>query len=71
MALMPNGVPVILVGCKSDLIEQRAVIYDIAQALANNLGLPYIETSAKANSNCIEVLEELSRIAITYVKNRE
>jgi len=27
---MPMGVPVILVGCKSDLVEKRAVIYDIA-----------------------------------------
>jgi len=39
--------------------------------LANNLGLPYIETSAKESSNCIEALEVLGRLAITYLKKKE
>jgi len=68
MANIPVGVPVILVGCKSDLVKKRVIKNDIAKALAKDLGLPYIETSAKENSNCFEALEELSRLAISYVK---
>jgi small GTP-binding protein len=46
----PNSM-CILVGCKADLADSRAVEKSEASAWAAAQGLPYFETSAKENSN--------------------
>jgi GTPase SAR1 family protein len=40
---------IVLVGNKKDLESQRTIPYEQASELANRLGIPYIETSAKTS----------------------
>src|SRR3954453_12601972 len=46
-----EGVNKILIGNKCDWEEKRAVSTEQGQALANELGIPFLEVSAKANIN--------------------
>ncbi|KAD4584198.1 hypothetical protein E3N88_21799 [Mikania micrantha] len=41
----------LLVGNKCDLTESRAVSYDTAKEFADNIGIPFMETSAKDATN--------------------
>ncbi len=52
----PN-VSIVIVGNKSDLVDERQVSLDEAMEMADNLGLPYIETSAKSGKNVIKLFE--------------
>ncbi|WFD30304.1 GTP-binding protein [Malassezia sp. CBS 17886] len=49
-----EGVRKILVGNKCDWEEKRAVSREQAEELANELGVTYVETSAKTNTNVDE-----------------
>ena len=53
--------PILLVGNKQDLENERQVIYKEALAQAESWGIQYMETSAKTNFNCPEALEKLVR----------
>ena len=55
-----EGCPMILVGNKQDLTNNREVPYDDAKKLADSWKIEYIETSAKTNFNCKEVFENLA-----------
>ena len=57
----------ILVGNKCDLSDSRIVSSDSGQLLANSLGIKFMETSAKTNSNVEEVwyYVSLSTIVLT------
>ena len=46
-----EGVNKILIGNKCDWEEKRAVSTEQGQALADELGIPFMEVSAKANIN--------------------
>ncbi|KAL9653077.1 hypothetical protein ABK040_006296 [Willaertia magna] len=46
-----DNVSLVLVGNKSDLKSKRVIDKDRAEELAKNLGIPYIETSAKSSDN--------------------
>lgn len=46
-----EGVNKILIGNKCDWEEKRAVSTEQGQALANELGIPFMEVSAKSNIN--------------------
>lgn len=46
-----EGVNKILIGNKCDWEEKRAVSTERGQALADELGIPFLEVSAKANIN--------------------
>ena len=46
-----EGVNKILIGNKCDWEEKRQVSTEQGQALANELGIPFMEVSAKANIN--------------------
>jgi Ras-related protein Rab-1A len=54
----------LLVGNKSDLVQKKAIDYDTAKALADKLGIPFLETSAKNSANVdkafVKMAEEIS-----------
>ncbi|PZC77449.1 ras-like protein 2 [Helicoverpa armigera] len=54
--------PMLLVGNKADLENQRVVSLDEAQALSRQLKVPYIECSAKARMNVDQAFHELVRL---------
>lgn len=66
-----NNVPMILVGNKADLEEQRAVSADEGVALANSWGVPFSEASARGRVNVEEafcnVMEQIRSEAIPPV----
>jgi Ras-related protein Rab-1A len=60
-ALAKDDVPKILVATKIDLANQRQVSFEEAKQLADQLGVPYIETSAKNDMNVSEAYHVLVR----------
>ena len=56
-----EGVNKILVGNKSDWVEKKAVTEDQGRELANELGIKFIETSAKVNEGVEEAFFTLAR----------
>ena len=59
-----EGVFKILVGNKSDLIEQRQVSKERGKQLADSYGIPFIETSAKNNENIEKLFIDSTRAFI-------
>ncbi|CCC06926.1 ras family-domain-containing protein [Copromyces sp. CBS 386.78] len=55
-----EGVNKILIGNKCDWEEKRAVSKEQGQALADELGIPFLEVSAKANINIEEAFFSLA-----------
>ena len=53
--------PILLVGNKADLENERQVNYSEAKELADKWEIEYIETSAKTNFNCKEAFEMLAQ----------
>jgi len=51
----------ILIGNKSDWTDKRAVTEEQGRALANELGIKFMETSAKANKGVEEAFFSLAR----------
>jgi len=56
-----SKVAVVLCGNKCDLIGEREVSEKDARALADKIGCPYFETSAKEHINVDEAFEQLVR----------
>ncbi|CAF1100998.1 unnamed protein product [Didymodactylos carnosus] len=52
------NIPLILVGNKTDLVDERVVAKETGQLLAQKWGCTFLETSAKARANVNEVTEE-------------
>jgi GTPase SAR1 family protein len=52
--------PILLVGNKQDLDNERQVTMKEAKDLADQWNIEYIETSAKTNFNCKEAFEKLA-----------
>ncbi len=63
-------IPSVLIGNKSDLVEQRAVTDVEAQQYASQCGMPYYETSAKEDINIFKIFEELSLLMIDFTSSR-
>ena len=61
--------PILLVGNKHDLAEERQVTQEEANQLAQSWGIEYIETSAKTNFNCKEAFEKLAQKIVISKKN--
>ena len=58
----------ILVGNKCEDPEQKVVDYEDAFKVASQLGLQYMETSAKDNINVEEVFQAIARLALNAKK---
>ena len=55
------GVCKVLVGNKCDLDSQRQVTNEEAEEFANQFGMPFIETSAKASLNVDEAFVTMTK----------
>lgn len=67
----PHKVLFILVGNKSDRDEGRVVSREEAEVLARQLGLPYVEVSAKTGQNVSSAFELLARCIYTGLLSGE
>mmetsp|Transcript_13902 Transcript_13902/g.26078 ORF Transcript_13902/g.26078 Transcript_13902/m.26078 type:complete len:116 (+) Transcript_13902:263-610(+) len=56
---------VVLVGNKCDLSDKRQISYEEAKGLADELGILYIEASAKDSTNVKEAFELLVALSLT------
>jgi len=56
-----SSIPIVVVGTKMDLVNEREVHKNTIQALASRWNLPFYETSAKRNWHIAEVFEDLLR----------
>ena len=54
-----QGAVLLLVGNKSDLMRERAVSFEDGKMLADQLGVLFVETSAKTGSNVAETFQVL------------
>jgi len=55
-----EGIPKILLGNKSDLKDQRVVSKSRGEALAEEYGIPFLETSARQKANVSEAFNSLA-----------
>lgn len=62
-----GNVPGILIGNKTDLLDQREVSREEAETYAAQTGLKYIETSAKLDEN---VGDAFQQVAVTIIKSK-
>lgn len=69
--ILPHHMVYILIGHKSDLVRERRVPRDEAEQLAAELGVRYVETSAKCNSNVGRAFELLARDIYELMKMGE
>lgn len=51
----------VLIGCKSDLEDQRQITSEEGEAFANNHQIPFFECSAKTDNNIQEIIEYVVR----------
>ncbi|KHJ79053.1 Ras family protein [Oesophagostomum dentatum] len=56
-----NSIPIVLVGNKADLREERVVPVEMARQRAERWGVSYVETSAKRRENVDKVFYDLMR----------
>jgi len=57
----------VLVGNKSDLSSKPCITHDEGKYLADELGVQFLETSAKDNSNIVETFGSLCRDMVAHV----
>ncbi|MHA1321755.1 MAG: Rab family GTPase [Candidatus Helarchaeota archaeon] len=62
-------IPSILIGNKSDLVDQRTVSTEEATHYGQQCNMAYYETSAKDNVNIYKIFEELANLMIDYTSS--
>ncbi|EDV32684.1 uncharacterized protein Dana_GF22152 [Drosophila ananassae] len=66
-----TDIALIIVGNKTDLEEQRAVMHQEAMQYARTVGAQYVETSAKENEGVTELFELLTQLMLEQLSQRE
>jgi GTPase SAR1 family protein len=66
----PETVKIILAATKIDLVDRRQVSYEEAKELADQLGIPYVETSSKNDINIREAINTIVLIIERDITNR-
>jgi len=61
----------ILIGNKSDLVDDREITTEEGQAFANRNGMKFIETSAKMNTNVNEAFETLAKLMMEFSSEKK
>jgi len=56
-----EGVNKLLVGNKSDLVAKKIVTYESAKGFADELGIPFLETSARNSTNVEQAFLTMSK----------
>uniref|UniRef100_A0A7S4LCC4 Uncharacterized protein n=1 Tax=Eutreptiella gymnastica TaxID=73025 RepID=A0A7S4LCC4_9EUGL len=56
-----DNIVIALTGNKCDLVDQRRVSVEATQAYANEMGILYLETSAKTSVNINQIFQEIAR----------
>jgi len=64
-----QDIPIILVGNKVDLVDERVVSTEQGRSLADKFGAGFIEASAKTNTNVTEIFYELVRMINKWREN--
>eukprot|EP01130_Rhizamoeba_saxonica_P000025 TRINITY_DN1001_c0_g1_i1.p1 TRINITY_DN1001_c0_g1~~TRINITY_DN1001_c0_g1_i1.p1 ORF type:complete len:115 (-),score=26.49 TRINITY_DN1001_c0_g1_i1:95-439(-) len=54
-----DNVPIVIVGNKSDLESRREIPTSEGRELAKNLNCPFLESSAKRDTNIVEIFHSL------------
>ncbi|KAJ3450619.1 ras and ef-hand domain-containing protein [Anaeramoeba flamelloides] len=67
----PKTVATVLLANKKDLVSDRNVSTEEGQKLADELGLPFLEVSAKTGENVQEAFQKLARLATQENKPKE
>lgn len=62
-----DGVNKILIGNKSDWVEKKAVTEEMGRELANELGIRFLETSAKVNEGVEDAFFTLARYVVSFI----
>jgi len=57
-----------LIGNKCDLVNDRIVSYDDAKEYADELGINFLETSAKDSTNVTFAFEQMTKKIINYIE---
>jgi GTPase SAR1 family protein len=63
--------PFIMVGNKCDLMESRVISTEKGQQLADELGVKFLETSAKTRHNVAEMFTEIVRMIRAWKAENE
>ncbi|KAH9914488.1 GTP-binding protein ypt1 [Epithele typhae] len=56
-----EGVKKLIIGNKSDLVEKKVVEYSMAKEFADQLSIPFVETSAKNSTNVDEAFSMMAK----------
>ncbi len=60
----PPGINIIIVGNKSDLLEEKRVKFNEANDFCDKLKIPYIEVSAKTGVNVSNLFENMTSVMV-------
>lgn len=66
-----EGIPVVIVGTKTDLVEQRVVDFNTVKDFADQLDIPYVEASSQNGTNVDEVFATLTREAVPNLSSAD
>jgi GTPase SAR1 family protein len=61
-------IPFVIVGTKSDLVNEREVTYEKGKEVATGLGVPFFEASALTGDGVERVFHELARLVVSEKK---
>ncbi|KAL9645537.1 hypothetical protein ABK040_000601 [Willaertia magna] len=66
-----DDIPMVLIGNKCDCESERQITKSQGISLAEDLNIPFMETSAKSGQNCKEIFHELIRMVNEFQKKEQ